>query len=92
LTIRDINFDRIDLNSRLANLFTFFYFDLGKNTNKYIKSAPFKVKKCGLNHSSSTAATEEKIKVFKTYDIDAILGGSYQKQLVRLFLVDFRST
>jgi hypothetical protein len=37
LTIRDINFDRIDLNSRLANLFIFFYFDLGKNTNKYIK-------------------------------------------------------
>jgi hypothetical protein len=46
-----------------------------ENTKKYIKSAPFKVKKCGLNHSSSTAATEEKIKVFKTYDIDGILGG-----------------
>lgn len=52
LTIRDINFDRIDLNSKLPTLFTFFYFDLGKNTKKYIKSAPFKLKKSGLNHSS----------------------------------------
>jgi hypothetical protein len=46
-----------------------------ENTNKYIKSGPFKVKKRELNHSLSTTTTKEKVKVFKTYDIDGILGG-----------------
>lgn len=77
LTLGDVSFDRIDLNSKLANAFTYFYFDLGKNTKKYIKSGPIRVKNCEFNPSSSNI-DQEKIRFCKTYDIDGIFSNQFR--------------